>query len=239
MDEMAAISRIVAARHPQATAAYWAGSLSRGEGTATSDIDLVIVHERLPNAWRDSFFAGGRLCETFVHDPRSLEVFYSQDAERGRPSLMHMIADGISLIDGEVGKRIQTEARQRLAAGPRSLTPDEVDRSRYIANDLLDDLIGADDPAEIRAVGAILFAHAFEHHRRTNGRWSAAGKQIVRVLRREEGPFGAAYLSAFDELFGKADPSEAIRIIGEVYAPCGGPLAEWRSDAPPHKDGPR
>lgn len=234
MTPMEATKTILAERHPQAVAAYWAGSLARGDGTRTSDIDLVIVYPQLPNAWRDSFIWNGRLCETFAHDPRSLLVFYRQDAERGVPSLMHMVAEGVSLLDDAIGAGLQAEARRGLSQGPRPWTPEELDRSRYTARDLLDDLSGADDPAEIRAIGASLFAHAFTHHRRANGRWSATGKHIVRTLRREEGSLGAAYLAAFDTLFGQAEPADALRIVREIYAPCGGPLAEWRSDAPPH-----
>jgi predicted nucleotidyltransferase len=234
MNPSDATKTLLAERHPQAMAAYWAGSLARGEGTRTSDIDLVIVYTQLPHAWRDSFILSDRLCETFVHDPRSLLVFYEQDAERGVPSLMHMVAEGVSLIEGAIGARLQAEARLGLSRGPRRLTQDEVDRSRYTAGDLLDDLAGADDPAELRAIGTSLFVHAFNHHRRVNGRWSATGKHIVRTLRREEGSLGRAYLSAFDTLFSQAESADVIRIVHEIYAPCGGPLKEWRSDAPPH-----
>lgn len=226
--------QIASERHPEAIAAFWAGSLTRGDGTPTSDIDLVIVYAQLPNAWRDSFLVGDQLCETFVHDLNSLRVFYAQDAERGVPSLMHMVAEGISLIQGSVGPQLQAEASVGLLKGPKPWTQDEVDRSRYTAHSLLDDLAGADDPTEIRAIGASLFAHTFNHHRRTTGKWSAAGKHIVRAMRREEGSLGEAYLAAFDKLFALADPADALRIVRDIYVPCGGPLAEWRSDATPH-----
>ena len=228
--------QVVADRHPNAIAAYWAGSLARGDGSPTSDIDLVIIHPRLRNAWRDSFEEEGRLCETFVHDATSLNIFFSRDAERGVPSLIHMVAEGVSLVDGETGDRLQAAARRRLSAGPRHLTPDELDRSRYAANDLVDDLVGSTDPAEIRAIGAMLFGHAFDHHRRVNGKWSATGKHVARTLRREEGALGARYLSAFEKLFADGNPACAIAVVGEIYDPCGGLLAEWRSDAPPHRN---
>lgn len=226
--------KILAERHPEAIAAYWAGSLSRGEGTPTSDIDLVVIHKQLTNAWRESFVLCDRLCETFVHDPRSLLVFYAQDAERGVPSLMHMVAEGVSLIDGAIGAQLQAEAGLRLSNGPRPWTQEEVDRSRYIARDLLDDIAGASNPVEIRAIGTSLFVHAFNHHRRVNGRWSATGKHIVRTLRREEGALGEAYLAAFDRLFGCGNAADAVRIVREIYASSGGPIADWRSEAPPH-----
>jgi hypothetical protein len=236
MDYKNTAKQIIADRHPTAIAAYWAGSLARGDGSATSDIDLVVIHAQLKNAWRDSFIVEGRLCETFVHDPQSLEIFFAQDAERGVPSMMNMVAEGVSLVDGEAGHDFQAEARLRLEKGPRPLNTDEMSRSRYAANDLVDDLTGATAAMEIRAVGATLYAHAFNHLRRANGKWSATGKHIARTLLREEGALGQEYLSAFDKLFGDADPTAVIEVVREIYAPCGGLLAEWRSDAPPHRD---
>ena len=238
MNHLDVAKKVVADRHGQAIAAFWAGSLSRGEGTPTSDIDLVIVHPRLAHAWRDSFRVEGRLCETFVHDVDSLTVFYGKDTERGVPTLMRMVAEGVSLIDGEACGRLQSDAQRLLVAGPPEWTRDEVDRSRYFANDLIDDLAGSDSADETRSIAATLFAHAFTHHRRMNGKWGATGKHVVRTLLREEGALGLAYLSAFEQVFVTADPTEVVHIVKEIYAPCGGLLETWRSDAPPHRSSP-
>lgn len=106
------IRTILATRHPDAGAAFWAGSLSRGQGTTTSDIDLVIVHHRLDNAWRHCVEIDGRLCDIFVHDPTSLDIFFAKDVDRGRPTMMAMIAEGIPLIEGPLADHVVAMARQ-------------------------------------------------------------------------------------------------------------------------------
>ncbi|MEM7490149.1 MAG: nucleotidyltransferase domain-containing protein [Pseudomonadota bacterium] len=224
-------------RHPDAAAAFWAGSLSRGEGTPTSDIDLVIVFPELDHAWRETVEAEGRLVEMFFHDPASLDVFFAKDVDRGHPTLMAMVADGIDLIPGPLATTVRARARAVLDAGPRPWNAAELEGSRYGAGDLLDDLSGATDRAEIQAIGVWLYGHVFEHHRRARGRWSASGKQIVRMLRQEEGAFGRRFLAAFDALFERAEKAGVVDLVDEIYAPDGGVLRHWRQDAPPHRGG--
>jgi len=55
-------------RYPDAVAVFAAGSIVRGEGTASSDLDLVVVHASLPCAYRESFRFDGYPVEAFVHD---------------------------------------------------------------------------------------------------------------------------------------------------------------------------
>lgn len=71
-------------RYRDATAVRAAGSLVRGEGTAYSDLDLVVVYARLPAAYRESFVFEGFPVEAFVHDPETLEYFFAEvDYPRG------------------------------------------------------------------------------------------------------------------------------------------------------------
>ena len=86
---------VLAARHPQADSAFVAGSFMRGEGSATSDIDLVVVHPALPQAYRESFLFKGIPVETFVHDPETLSWFLEQDRQDGRAVLVGMVAEGV------------------------------------------------------------------------------------------------------------------------------------------------
>jgi UTP:GlnB (protein PII) uridylyltransferase len=44
-------------RYPTAAALLLAGSTGRGETTAHSDLDLVVLYEQVPHAWRESFVA--------------------------------------------------------------------------------------------------------------------------------------------------------------------------------------
>jgi hypothetical protein len=67
---------LLAVRYPEALLAFVAGSLSRGEGTAFSDIDVVLVFEKLEQAWRESFTFQDWPVEVFAHDLQTLRYFF-------------------------------------------------------------------------------------------------------------------------------------------------------------------
>lgn len=48
---------VVASRYGNAAFAFAAGSIMRGQGTHLSDIDLVVIYDRLKAARRESFMA--------------------------------------------------------------------------------------------------------------------------------------------------------------------------------------
>lgn len=74
---------------------FAAGSLVRGEGTAYSDLDLVVVYSALPCAYRESFTFERLPVEAFVHDPETLEYFsVEMDGASGIPALPHMVLEG-------------------------------------------------------------------------------------------------------------------------------------------------
>ncbi|HEY2852428.1 MAG TPA: nucleotidyltransferase domain-containing protein [Gemmatimonadaceae bacterium] len=78
-------------RYQHADAVFAAGSIVRGEGTAFSDLDLVVVYAQLPCAYRESFGFGGYRVEAFVHDPATLEYFFLEiDRPSGVPALPQM-----------------------------------------------------------------------------------------------------------------------------------------------------
>ncbi len=73
-------------RYADAAAVFAAGSIVRGEGTAFSDLDLVVVYPRLPCAYRKSFRCEGYPVEAFVHDPETLPTsFWRSTAHPVRP----------------------------------------------------------------------------------------------------------------------------------------------------------
>lgn len=222
-------------KHPNAIAAFWAGSIARGEGTPTSDIDLVVVYSHLEHAWRDSFYKNGQFCETFVQDPVSIEKFFASDAQRGVPSLLNMVFEGKPLLDNPIHMQLKLKAQSILTKGPQPWTQEEINRSRYTASDLMDDLFGSSSHTDRIAIGMLLYQHSFEHLRRSRQKWSARGKHIVRTLRREEGVLGEQFLDAFDILFKNNEPHPVQDVVHQIFDPCGGPLHIWRQNAPPHR----
>src|SRR5687768_5331681 len=69
------------------------GSLLRGEGGPTSDLDLYVIHGQ---PWRQRVqrrFAGVP-AEIFVNSPTSARGYLAEEARGGRPLTAHMLATG-------------------------------------------------------------------------------------------------------------------------------------------------
>src|SRR5215212_5792878 len=98
--DMSRVSPVEAARgvwrerYAGARVVFLGGSVMRGEATPASDLDVVVVYERLPNAYREAFVYVGWPVEAFVHDAGTLEEFFEVDRRRGLPSLMRMVWEG-------------------------------------------------------------------------------------------------------------------------------------------------
>src|SRR5262249_13936027 len=129
-------------RYADAVAVFAAGSIVRGEGTAFSDLDLVVVYAQLPYAYRESFRADGCPVEAFVHDPATLEYFFLEvDGPSGVPALAKMVEEGVEVPDPtELSQGLKRRAAAMLDAGPPPLDSDSERRLRYFVSDLLDDL---------------------------------------------------------------------------------------------------
>ncbi|MBN6100937.1 nucleotidyltransferase domain-containing protein [Xanthomonas sp. CFBP 8703] len=236
---LAIAQALLSSRYDGAAFGFAAGSILRGEGTHLSDIDLVVVYERLPAARRESFLADGVPVEAFVHDPGTLTWFLDDDVARGRPSLLHMIAGGCIVgTASEPARTLQGQIAARLQAGPPPLSPAQVDALRYQITDLIDDLCGERSAAEIVAIGALLHPLLTELALRGRGRWSGSGKWAPRLLARIDPALGQRFEHAFAALFASADCAPVLALAQRELVAHGGRLfdgdcrtapADWRA----------
>ena len=224
-------------RYSEAKALFAAGSFIRGEETAFSDLDLVVVYESLPNAYRESFRFDGIPVEAFVHDPQTLNYFFLEvDRPSGVPALPQMVQEGVEIpSSNSFSRSLKDLAASVIAMGPPPLTSDDDRKLRYSITDLLDDIRDPRSYAELVATGGQLFEALANYYLRRNGLWSAKGKSIPRVLARAEAAFAEKYRQASERLFRNGDASVVIGLAEDVLQPHGGLLFEgYRGDAPAH-----
>ena len=87
-------ARVLAVRFPDADAGFAAGSIVRGQGTALSDLDLVVLYDRLAHARRESFSFEGLPVDAFIHDGETLDWVFQGDLDAGKPAHLTMVAEG-------------------------------------------------------------------------------------------------------------------------------------------------
>ena len=96
-DLIKTVQKLKKEKYPHAHVVFLAGSVVRGEETPYSDLDLVVVYNTVPNARRESFLYKTWPVEAFVHDPTTLTYFFESDCQRGVPSLVNMVNEGICI----------------------------------------------------------------------------------------------------------------------------------------------
>jgi hypothetical protein len=234
-EPIAAAITLLAERFPAAAVAFLAGSVVRGEQTATSDLDIVVVFDRLPNAHRDSLTWEQWPVELFVHDPETLRYFCEEDCCVGVPSLPAMISEGIALPQAnDLSKELKAYANALLAAGPKRWGEREINDSRYTITDLVEDMRAPHSLDELHACAARLYPLVADHFLRSRQLWSARGKSIPRRLDAVAPGFGIEFREAFRDLFTNGATDRVFGLCEEVLAPNGGWLFDgYRIQAPP------
>jgi len=227
--------QIFESRYPDAGVIFLAGSIIRGEGTPFSDLDLVVIFDRLPAAYRESFQFQGFPIEAFVHDPETLNYFlFEVDRPSGIPSLAQMIMEGIEIPrPNELSRSLKQLATSVMQLGPPDLSQEEVCKLRYNITNLVDDIRQPRSGDELIATGAELYDALANYYLRSNRLWSAKGKSIPRILRQADSDLCLHYTSAFEELFAHCQSATLIALVVEILAPRGGFLFDGhRLDAP-------
>lgn len=201
-------------RYSDALVVFAAGSFIRGEATAFSDLDLVVVYESLPSTYRESFRFEGFPVEAFVHDSQTLNYFFVEvDRPSGIPALPQMVKEGIELPDSTAFSRsLKALATAVIEIGPPPLQSDDDRNLRYYITDLLDDTRDPRSYAELVATGAQLYEALADYYLRTKGFWSAKGKSIPRALERVAPELCEKYCESFETLFRSGDASAAIAL---------------------------
>lgn len=225
-----AISRkIIEIKYPEAQVAFCAGSIVRGEGTATSDIDLVIIFSDVKSAWREAFFFEGWPVEAFAHDPSTLNYFFTEvDAKSGIVALPQMVADGAvvwgSSLEAENYKSI---AKSIIEAGPASLSSEDIRNRIYIISDLIDDLKAPKSRDEAIGTAVRLYDNLADFALRSQKHWSASGKQISRVLERQNPKLQEEFCSAFEAFFSKNESEPLFQLAEKIVRPFGGFIFDY------------
>lgn len=178
----------------QGAAVFVGGSFLGPAATPTSDLDLVVLFDRVATAWRETLRVRGTTVEVFAHDPETFAYFCNEvDGPAGTAALAEMVAQGVGLTpESPTAARVLGFARRFLDAGPPPLDAAALAMRRYAVTTLLEDLGDARRPDEALMTAAELQAALADLALRGAGLWSGKGKQLARRLRRHDEPLADA-----------------------------------------------
>lgn len=223
-------------RYSDARAVLLSGSVLKGNDTPASDLDIVVIYDKLPNAKRESFVSNGWPIEAFVHDTETIRFFCEEfDLKSFTPVLPTMLIESVCVMgDESVANELRIYADKLISNGPKILSIEEHSNFRYAITDIINDIRYPKEPAELQASGISLYNQVANYFLRSRKLWCAHGKAIPRKLKEADPGWALEFVSSFNQLF-SGDPNRAIRLAEDLLSPFGGLLFEGYSlDAPAH-----
>ncbi len=220
-------------KYLEAQIVFLAGSFVRGENTPYSDLDLVVVFHRLPNAYRESFYFQGYPVEVFAHDPETLNYFITDQHSSGVCVMAQMILEGIELPEpSTLSQQLKQLAASVINSSPPKLSEENLRQMRYTITDLINDLRQPRSQDEAIATGTLLYEALANGYLRVNGHWKAKGKSIPRKLKLVDSDLYSQFCDSFAELFARGETEKVIALTEEILKPVGGFLFEgYQQDA--------
>lgn len=234
-EPLAIIQKLIKEHYPDAKAIFWAGSVSEGRGTSASDLDLVIVFEKVANAYREAFVYDGWPIDAFIHDLDTLRYFFEESRTgNGISGLSYMILNGREVTNPSVfSKNVKTLAQEVLNAGPATWDQTQIDKERFLITDVLDDIkypVGRDEQI---ASAAWLLEALGQFYFRSQNKWCASGKSIIRYLKSDNPNLALEFTEAFEGLFQTGYSAALELLVKKILEPYGGLFwNEFRSDSP-------
>jgi len=234
-DPLPTIQKLIKERYPDAKALFWAGSVAANQGTDSSDLDLVIVFESLPNAYREFFIYDGWPIDAFIHDLSTLRYFCGKlEASDGKPALINMILQGQEILaQNSVSIEAKSIAVEALANGPDAWSQQQIDKERFFITDILDDIKSPKNKEEQIISAVHLFEPLLQFYFRTQKKWTASGKSLIRLFKQENPELAEEWTAAFESLVKTGDSKAVKTVVTKILEPYGGYLWDgFRSDAP-------
>jgi hypothetical protein len=206
---------------PEALGATISGSVLRGEGGPTSDLDVYVLI-RGDERRRRTYLCEHVLVEEFRNPEGWIRHYFE---ERDDAPALHMLGHGTVVLDRHPSfAPICEDARRLYAEGPRALTPEKDVVEQYVVWDAwcdVKDLLAAG--SDVLAVGLMqwqMVRTITAHHRRQR-RWLPKLKQVLGSLREWDAHL-ATELASFWGLGGRDARASFARydaIVRHVLAP--------------------
>ena len=176
-----------------------AGSVLRGAGGSTSDLDLYVI-QHAPFRQRLQRRYAGVPCEIFVNPPDQVRRYFEAEHSHARPITAHMLATGYVVLDADpIVQTLRNEAANWLAMMPAA-DEERLRWLRYLLVDQADNIRDAAvaDPTLARLLLGELLPNLATYCFLAAGRHVPRHKDVLAELARLDGPAAVAMRAIVD-----------------------------------------
>lgn len=212
---------------------FFCGSAARGEMTEHSDVDIIVLFNKLPHAHRETFRTEDWLLDAQVHDPETLNYLMASDARLGSAIVAKMITESILIPNAT------RESDLILAIASRIITlgPPQQDFTgvRYMVANIISDLKQSQNHHETLAIGVELYKILATFFFRSQNQWAVSKKMTPRLLETLDPSVNERFYLAFSRLFSLGNADLAIQLAIDLLQVVGGPIyVDFRMTYPSH-----
>jgi GNAT superfamily N-acetyltransferase len=225
---LASCRDLIAQRHPQSYAAFAIPRDFSPEQKGRKHTQLLVLYPKISAPFYEYDILADWSFETFVHDEETLDkALRERDYASGVPFFSRLILEGKCLSNSpSLDAKLKCKAQKNLDCGPPIFSISEIAAQRLVITRLIDELlatIGEWGPTESLYRLGKLYGILGDFWLRAQGRWSAAGDELERVITRVHPEFGGQWHDAF--VAASAGSSAALEtLVLTVLEPYGGPL---------------
>jgi Nucleotidyltransferase domain len=232
MEGLDAARAFVATHFPDCLAAVLFGSVARGEATATSDLDIIIVTREDISPYRKSYRECGWFIEAFVGSRKYNEEKIKHFHGIRNPSFLTSYAEGVRLKDHHnFAQDLREKAIAILEQGPDELTRQEIDRYRYVITEWLDNFVDSKSYEESLFIAYDLAALTGEFLLAYNRKWVGERKWLYRALQKLDQELANHLVEELKRFYQTGSKDSLIEIVVRVLDLGGGKLYEGYSRA--------
>ncbi|WP_437321278.1 nucleotidyltransferase domain-containing protein [Sorangium sp. So ce385] len=209
-----------------------AGSIVRGHGDRSSDLDLFVIHGAPYKQRLQRWFGEDVPVEIFVNPPAAVREYWAAEHQHARPSAAHMIATGFPVLGSPLLDELRAEAAAWLAKRS-DFTPDQDAWERYSAATLLEDAVDVAerDPVMASALLAEAVLAILRYHLRARNGVLPRTKELFAELDRSD-PDVARRARGFFEAAALEDRMSAAHAIADACIGARG-FFPWESERIP------
>ena len=218
-DPLKTVQKLIRERYVDAKAVFWAGSVSQGKGTNASDLDLVIVFDSIPQAYREAYVFDEWPIDAFIHDMDTLRYFFEESRiGNGIPGLISMMVNGTEVTKESLfSENIKLLAKEISEKGPIAWDKEQIDKERFLITDVLDDIKHPVSREEQIASATWLYEALSQFYFRSKKQWCASGKSIVRYLKNEDPQLALEFTQSFDKLFQTGETIDLEKLTEKIW----------------------
>ncbi len=225
MDGVQAARTFTDAHFPDCISVVLFGSVTRGEVSPRSDLDLLVLMPHEVQPYRRSYDEYGWFIEVWVVSRQYAETTVRRPDRNQNPVALTAYAEGLILKDEQdFATSLRDKARAILKEGPPPLTKQEIDTYRYVMTDWLDDFLDTSRNEEAVLIAQELTTKAAEFLLAFNGEWIGERRWLCQALRKTDAPLAGQLMEKLTGFYKTGDKDDLVTRLEAILALGGGRL---------------